>query len=512
MGLREGEEARNLESRSYKTFADSECNIDYGKVLLEIYDTVMAFEGGRVTCDPLKYINFFNSLPNDFGCTYDFLDHSLLYYGDMPTYEKMISDISEYLSSSAESYNHKYEFRIKRTYGFMWVRAHVVAVCGYSAVLCFKDIDKEKRVALLSEERTRRDPGTDLYNRKAAKEEVAKMMRSDKRGALMMIDIDNLKGINDEYGHLQGDLAIREVAAIVNHYAGHCLPYKSAIGRLGGDEFVAYISDCDRDIAIELAKRMLLAVRNDRVGELRTRVSLSIGIATLEDCERKEFDELFNFADMACNIVKISGKNTYSCYDKSMGKSVEPQALRCKSAKNTSIYKTTLEEIGDMFSAPVAFDEKLTRLIALIGNEFSLDRTYAMIFKEPVIRTASEEDYRNASSKLLCKWYSGGVFQNEADTVAFLSSEVYIRSFSGLMLTYHSEFCSSSFPYEVGNFFERANVTNAVHTLILDEDYVLGTIAFESLTSFNTDAVTFLSKAIAKSSSAMLKLIANQTA
>lgn len=497
-----------METRSYKTFADSGCNIDYGKVLLDIYDTVVAFEGGRVTCDPLKYVKFFNSLPNDFGRTYDFLDHSIMYYGDMPAYEKMVSEISEYLSGSSEAYTRTHEFRLKRNYGYIWTRAQVVAAGGdsRSVVVCFKDIDKEKRFALLAEERIRRDPGTNLFNRKAVKEEIAEMMHSDKRGALMMIDIDNLKGINDEYGHLQGDLAIRKVAGIVNHYAGQCLPYKSAIGRLGGDEFVAYISDCDRDSAIELAKKMLLAVRNDRVGELRTRISLSIGIATLEDCERKEFDELFNFADMACYIVKTSGKNTYSCYDKSMGKSVEPRSIRCKPAKKISIYKTALEEIGDMFSSPVTFDENLTRLIALIANEFSLDRTYAMIFNEPIIRSAPEEDYRNTSGSLLCKWYSGGIFQNEADTVAFLSKAVYIRSFSGITLTYHSELCSDALPYEVVDYFERSNMSNAVHTLIMQDDYVLGAIAFESSTSFNTDAVTFLSKAIATSSSVMMKM------
>lgn len=505
-----------MEARSYKTFTESECNIDYGKVLLEIYDTVVAFEGGKVACDPLKYIKFFDSLPNDFGSSYDFLNSAAIYYKDVDVYEEMITEIKAFLAGGAAGSNAVYEFRIKRYTGYEWVRAQVVALLGdnRAVVACFKDIDKQKRASILAEERTRRDPGTDLFNRKAVVEKITEMMSTDERGTLMMIDIDDLKGLNDEYGHLQGDAAIRMVAGIIDHYAGHYKPYKSAIGRLGGDEFVAYLSDCDADDATEIAKGMLLAARHDRVGDSKACVSLSIGIAQLSDCERKEFDELFNLADTACYTVKTRGKNMFACYEPSMGQFLGKQATRRSTIQKSNVYKATLEELSAMLTPPINLSDNMDRVMAITSSEFALDRTYVMVLDRPVPFAELDSVAEAAPRNLLCKWYSGGVFQNEPDTVDFITSLPYLKSFNGLTGVYDAS--KSGCPCAGGNsptfefidYFKRNRIVTAVHALILVDGDIGGVVAFESFNPFNTDVVAFLAKAVATSCAVMIQMIA----
>jgi diguanylate cyclase (GGDEF)-like protein len=99
----------------------------------------------------------------------------------------------------------------------------------------------------------RTDPLTGVGNRRALDDRLANMPRT--RFALVAIDVDDLKKVNDAHGHASGDDLLVKVAAAL----GAELRPADVLARTGGDEFVALLVDCDANGAVELGKRLQLA-------------------------------------------------------------------------------------------------------------------------------------------------------------------------------------------------------------------------------------------------------------
>lgn len=122
----------------------------------------------------------------------------------------------------------------------------------------------------------RTDPLTGVANRRALVESVEALADAP-RGALLVIDLDRFKEVNDRFGHAVGDGVIRTVAArLEGALGGHGL-----LARLGGDEFAAVLRDADPDAAVALAHRLLAAVARPVQAEGRAvRLEASIGVAS----------------------------------------------------------------------------------------------------------------------------------------------------------------------------------------------------------------------------------------
>jgi diguanylate cyclase (GGDEF)-like protein len=119
------------------------------------------------------------------------------------------------------------------------------------------------------------DPLTGLYNRREFERQLANMPR---RGfAVLAIDVDNLKPVNDEYGHEAGDAVLRAVAAAMNglRRSGDLL------ARVGGDEFAALLLDTDEEGALQVAERMRVVMHGIALGRGQARISA--GVAAGED-------------------------------------------------------------------------------------------------------------------------------------------------------------------------------------------------------------------------------------
>lgn len=156
------------------------------------------------------------------------------------------------------------------------------------------------------------DSLTGLKNR-AAFEELVKECQSKKKGnlALMMIDLDNFKLVNDSLGHSEGDKILKAAAQEILANAGK----DNHAARLGGDEFVVIYPDIEeeelKNAAIKLINRM-----HNRFREIREKhhidVSISVGIALGSDVD--DVDSLFNKADRALYESKENGKNQFKMY------------------------------------------------------------------------------------------------------------------------------------------------------------------------------------------------------
>lgn len=153
------------------------------------------------------------------------------------------------------------------------------------------------------------DALTGAYNRHFFVELSQQAIRQSRlRGkpvSMLMLDLDNLKRINDRHGHAAGDQALSHVVRICNGV----LRGSDLFGRLGGDEFCALLPGRDHVAAAALAQRLVDAVRDAEFPfSSAIRPSLSIGIATLQH-DGEDYDGLWLRADSALYVAKRGGRD-----------------------------------------------------------------------------------------------------------------------------------------------------------------------------------------------------------
>jgi diguanylate cyclase (GGDEF)-like protein len=152
------------------------------------------------------------------------------------------------------------------------------------------------------------DPLTGLPNRRLFMERLKQMLVRGRRDlAVVFIDIDRFKSINDQYGHSAGDDALRHVAAAV----GMTARAEDTVARLGGDEFVVLAEGAERDDAVALAGRILAAIEAEPAGSPGWRTSASIGVAVAGPDETDP-SHLLSAADTAMYRAKDAGRGLVS--------------------------------------------------------------------------------------------------------------------------------------------------------------------------------------------------------
>lgn len=127
------------------------------------------------------------------------------------------------------------------------------------------------------------------------------------RIALLLLDLDHFKTINDRHGHLVGDQALTTVARLL----GECLREQDLVGRYGGEEFLLLLPGADQHAAGEVAERCRKAVANQviatRGGDFR--LTISLGVVSRIITDDVETDELIQAADTAMYEAKKAGRN-----------------------------------------------------------------------------------------------------------------------------------------------------------------------------------------------------------
>ncbi|EGO63850.1 EAL domain-containing protein [Acetonema longum] len=160
------------------------------------------------------------------------------------------------------------------------------------------------------------DALTGLPNRQYLQERLAaeleKAQRGEASGAILFVDIDDLKMINDTMGHSYGDSVIIKAGA----YLFAETSKNSIVSRIGGDEFIVLIPDAsNREKVGQIAENMVkLLSRDYDIGASRNHMSASIGIA-LYPMHGATSDDLLKNADLALYAAKDSGKNTWRFYE-----------------------------------------------------------------------------------------------------------------------------------------------------------------------------------------------------
>jgi diguanylate cyclase (GGDEF)-like protein len=152
------------------------------------------------------------------------------------------------------------------------------------------------------------DPLTGLFNRTfffaAVEREIARSARSGRGFCLLMMDLDELKGINDRHGHFIGDRVLRGVGEVIREGVRRI----DTAARIGGDEFVVLLPETEVTGAYVLAEKIRIGVVDLEVPGTDARTSLSVGVVTYPG-EGRTSDDLMISADQAMYASKRSGKN-----------------------------------------------------------------------------------------------------------------------------------------------------------------------------------------------------------
>ena len=198
-----------------------------------------------------------------------------------------------------------------------------------------KEMQHEVAQRRIAEEAVRRlahfDALTGLANRGLFDDRlaqgVARARRQNTQLAVLFIDLDGFKGVNDQYGHAAGDQTLRQVAERVRHRIRN----HDTAARLGGDEFVVLLDPVDSaSEAEQVAGRLIESIRRTIVlpcGEVE--VSASIGISLFSGIGQEDDEPLMRQADLAMYEAKAQGKNRFRRYSPPMpGASVVEQSIR----------------------------------------------------------------------------------------------------------------------------------------------------------------------------------------
>jgi diguanylate cyclase (GGDEF)-like protein len=175
------------------------------------------------------------------------------------------------------------------------------------------DLTIIEREALKAIERTAIvDSLTGVFNRAyfstALIREVERCRRHRKTASVLLLDVDDLKGLNDRHGHAAGDQALRQLGELIGkHLRGVDVPC-----RYGGDEFVVLLPDTDRAVALTVAERIRLDVAaffySNSVSGMHARLTVSGGVATCV-AGSPGVDALIATADRALYAAKRGGRN-----------------------------------------------------------------------------------------------------------------------------------------------------------------------------------------------------------
>ena len=284
---------------------------------------------------------------------------------DSTDYEKIWATIAENSSWSGEIWNRRKDGSLYAE----WLTIYKVLneenkVSNYIGV--FIDITEQKETQEKINQLAYYDMLTELPNRQLFQDRVDhalnKAKRTNTKVAMMFIDLDNFKGINDTLGHHAGDELLKHVAKNIEK----SVRASDTVARLGGDEFTILVEDLhEHDHVTHLAKSVIDNITQPlTISSREIFPSASIGICLYPD-DTTSKDKLMQFADTAMYRAKQNGKNRYEYYTSSMNEG----ALRELEIESGLRYALANEQLSLHYQPQVLQDGTIIGCEALIRWE-----------------------------------------------------------------------------------------------------------------------------------------------
>lgn len=398
---------------------------------------------------------------------------------DMDNFVKLMKDTAEGISYSET------EFRIRNADGiFLWCRIRATTQYDENkrpikAVGVIVDIDEEKRQRQALQEQAQRDALTGLYNKATINVLVEqRMQKTDMRAlqALLIIDVDYFKSVNDTYGHLCGDGVLSDVAEVLKAK----IRSTDLAGRIGGDEFLIYFPEVSDDEAVrKKLEQLISSLRTVIPEEGAPPVSCSIGAAVFP---RGAIDylELYQCADQALYFQKNNGRGGFSFYNRDLDDAVPnwtaPLAVGTAIGSDEG---NVMDEQMAQYAFRTLYTAKdiesvLNRLMEIIGRSFGVSRVY--IFE-------SSEDGTSCSNSF--EWCGQGI-RSEKDKLQNLSYledlDDYLKNFDHSGIFYCADI--REMPANLRSVLEPQGICSMLQCAMLDEGNFAGFVGFDECRNY----------------------------
>ena len=288
-------------------------------------------------------------------------------------------EIMKKLMSSAENGIVDYRASLySKNDEYLWYRSYYTSVADKNGKVIkiisrIKNIENEKSKQKKLELQIKSDPMTGLLNKIASKSDISdELLNNSKVSALMIVDIDNFKSVNDNLGHMFGDAVLKNIASAI------CRTFRSTdiVGRIGGDEFIVFMKNTSSVNAEMKAQELCNSIKRSYVGNDKSiDVSCSIGIS-YSGIDGDDYDTLFEKADTAMYFSKKSGKNRFTSYSSHMKKN-DHEITRedCSSVHDVKDTRFDMELISfalGLMSNSKNIDSSVNILLEQIGNKLDI--------------------------------------------------------------------------------------------------------------------------------------------
>ena len=242
------------------------------------------------------------------------------------------------------------------------------------AVIVFRDVTKERRLKRALSYQASHDALTGLINRREFDYRLERAVDEARENrlthALLYVDLDQFKLVNDTCGHSAGDRLLRDITGVLQQHVRS----SDIIARLGGDEFGVLMPICTNDQASRVAENIRRAIREFRFvwNEVSTHIGASIGMVEI-NADTESVASIMSAADIACYAAKEAGRNRVHAYDASeaSGRHREMywvgRVTRAVDENRLELHHQPIVPVGGG-GAPPVFHELLVRLYGEDGE------------------------------------------------------------------------------------------------------------------------------------------------
>lgn len=245
------------------------------------------------------------------------------------------------------------------------------------------DIDREVKRSQYLKQQAEQDALTGIYNKMTTQSRIKDYVaQKDKTGAMMIIDIDNFKQVNDSLGHLYGDAVLSNLArSMMNSFRD-----SDILGRIGGDEFLVFLKDVNTMEGAQVnAKKILKLFEQMKVsGDRKRELSCSIGISMFP-ADGSDFTTLYQRADYALYQAKKAGKNQFAFFDERTlqrflayqeNPSSSVTAAIDSDEKHRVLNTEIVEYVFRVLYNARDISEAISTILEIVGNYFNVSRCY----------------------------------------------------------------------------------------------------------------------------------------
>ncbi len=313
------------------------------------------------------------------------------YAADPEAEDRRDAEFKRFVAGMSRTYRAEYETRDIRG-NAAWAESIATALKNkddkiVKVIGSISDITQKKLYDIRVLHSAEYDKLTSVYNRATIEKRIKESLPEFRQSALMMIDLDNFKIINDTFGHQFGDQILKFVSSsICKTVSGEDL-----VGRIGGDEFIVFIKEFGTEDALEqTANKIVSALQRGYEKEGTSyRLSGSVGVAKAYEFGAGSYKELLANADFAMYSAKRKGKNKYTLFTESLYREKVQNDVVAEHLRNIA-----RSDILTVSFEPV-FCSRTDRAVRFISDIDVLIPEYADLTREEIFKIAAESNQQS---------------------------------------------------------------------------------------------------------------------